>query len=228
MRYSLFFFLFAFQVNAQALIEGSFSSDEPLTCTLDSAQPALVSNYRATSTTGTGYQCDALLASCVDLGPGARNFLGSNVAGDILLGPGSGSGTSVRVFGDVTVSNVITVGAALDFVSTAFLRNPFAAQPVTTNEFDGQRLVPQVYVTFPTCGASGGQLPFGTELEVTASATSAQRRCRCVATGGSSSSPRWLNTNTNNYGATQSDCPESTVPGPPVAPNPGNPPGGPP
>ena len=102
-------------------------------CSLDPASTAITERYRATATTGTGYQCDATLDSCVDLGPGTRNTVGTNVAGAVCLGPCSGSGTAVLVFGDMTISNVTTIGAALDFSGSSFIRNPLGGTVKVTD-----------------------------------------------------------------------------------------------
>jgi hypothetical protein len=108
------------------------------TCSLDPAAVGIAPSYRATTTTDTGYQCDALLTSCVDLGPGARNFIGSNVAGDITLGPQSGNTTVVRTWGSMYVTNILQVASQVDILgSSAHLANTFPSAPVRVTDADG-------------------------------------------------------------------------------------------
>lgn len=111
-------------------------------CTLDGTQPGIATYYRATATTGTGFQCDATLTSCVDLGPGDRNSIGTNPAGDILWGPASGSTTTVRIFGNLTLNNVLTVAGSIDLYGSGGsgggnLNNTFPSSPVRVTDADG-------------------------------------------------------------------------------------------
>lgn len=110
-------------------------------CTLDGTQAGVATSYRATATTGTAYQVDSVLECGYDTGPGTRNCIGTNVSGDILLGPGSGSTTIVRNFGDyiglqITGSNV-TASAAFILGNNAFLVNSTGVKPVLVTDSDG-------------------------------------------------------------------------------------------
>lgn len=107
-------------------------------CSLDSTTEALAESYRATAVSGTGYQVDAVLACGVDLGPGARNCLGTNVGGDILLGPASGNTTIVRVYGSEYITNILQVAAQVDIIgSSAHLANTFPSTAVKVTDADG-------------------------------------------------------------------------------------------
>lgn len=119
-------------------------------CTLDGSTQAVATSYRATTTTGTAYQTDAVLECSFDTGPGARNCIGTNVAGDILLGPGSGSGTTVRAFGkfigldfegqNVTTTNVVTAGAALFLGTNASIQNNNSGKTVLVTDPEGLQI----------------------------------------------------------------------------------------
>lgn len=106
-------------------------------CTLDGSTQAIATSYRATTTTGTGYQCDAVLSSCIDLGPGANNFIGTNVAGDIVLGPGSGNSAVVRIFGTQYVNNFVQSTAGFDVYFNGALFNSFTGQPLKVADAEG-------------------------------------------------------------------------------------------
>lgn len=116
-------------------------------CTLDGTQAGIATSYRATTTSGTAFQTDAVLECSFDTGPGSRNCIGTNVSGEILLGPGSGSGTMVRNFGDyvglaitgqnLTATNVISYTAALDQGNTGFMRNTNSGKPVLVTDTEG-------------------------------------------------------------------------------------------
>lgn len=110
-------------------------------CTLDGTADAIAVRYRATATTGTGFQVDAVLDCGFDTGPGTRNCIGTNAVGDILLGPGSGNSTVVRAFGDVNAIQVfgsnITAATAFILTNNAFLTNSTAAKAVLVTDVDG-------------------------------------------------------------------------------------------
>lgn len=112
-------------------------------CTLDGTADAIAVRYRATATTGTAFQSDAVLECSFDTGPGARNCVGTNVSGEILLGPGSGNSTVVRAFGDVNVIQLIgsnvTASSAFILGTSAFLVNS-SANPVRVTDADGLQI----------------------------------------------------------------------------------------
>lgn len=113
-------------------------------CALSSSAQAFASYFRSTNVSGTqtGFQCDGINPQCFDPGPGARNGIGTNAAGEILLGPGSGTGTVVRSFGtyigldfqgqNLAASNALTAGAVLELGTSGFIRKTTGgAVPVT-------------------------------------------------------------------------------------------------
>lgn len=59
-------------------------------------QPVSAERYVATASTGTGFACNSALGSCIDLGPGTANFIGTNGSGDVLIGD-SGVNPVVRL-----------------------------------------------------------------------------------------------------------------------------------
>lgn len=129
--------------------QGGSGSGGGTACALASSTSAFATYYRATTTTlgQVGFQCDGVNPQCVDLGPGTRNMLGTNASGDILLGPGSGSGTVVRNFGNyiglditgqnLTASNVLSYTAALNQGNTGFMQNTNSGKPVLVTDPEG-------------------------------------------------------------------------------------------
>lgn len=122
---------------------GNWGASSGGACTLDGTAQAVATSYRATATTGTAFQSDAVLECSFDTGPGARNCVGTNVSGEILLGPGSGNTTVVRAFGDVNavqfIGSNITASAAFILGTSGFLTNS-SANPVSVTDADGFRI----------------------------------------------------------------------------------------
>lgn len=112
-------------------------------CSLDPATTAIAPAYRATTTTGTAYQVDAVLECGFDTGPGTRNCIGTNALGEILIGPGSGNSTVGRLFGDLNVIQLIgsnvTATTALILGTSGFIVNS-SANPVRVTDADGLQI----------------------------------------------------------------------------------------
>lgn len=171
--------------------------------------------YRATTTdgAGSGFACDGQLASCVDLGPGARNSIGTNAAGDILLGPGTGTGTMVRLFGTLvaldvnavnfTASNVVTYSSALDQGTSAFMRNTNAGKPVLVSDAEGLQVSTST-VLAPCIAALVGTLK---PLGFAAASGTRTRLCFCTTDNGATPSYRWQNVASAAVGTTDTECP---------------------
>lgn len=130
---------------ALALAQARPPSSGGTACALASSTSAFASYFRATTVTAgqVGFQCDGVNPQCVDLGPGSRNAIGTNILGEILLGPGSGNTTVVRNFGDyvglgITGSNV-TALAAFILGTNSFLVNS-SANPVRVTDADGLQI----------------------------------------------------------------------------------------
>jgi hypothetical protein len=90
-------------------LASSFSASSAGSCGVNmSCTPSSVT---VTTTSGAGFACSAELASCVDLGPGTLNSLGTNASGDILVGDGNvtvrvgGSGGAIVMTGNGSLTN---------------------------------------------------------------------------------------------------------------------------
>lgn len=173
------------------------------TCTLNGTQPAIATYFRATATTGTGYQCDAMLASCVDLGPGAYNYLGTNVAGDIVLGPGSGSNAVVRVYGSLYVSNIAQTSGAFDAYFNSYLTNTFAGMPLALNDAEGVRIVGST--SLAACSATLRNTL--KSLTFADASGTVDRLCWCRSDNAASPTYRWVNVVSGSVGTTTTECP---------------------
>jgi hypothetical protein len=98
-------------------------------------QTVTAERFVATASSGSGFACSSVLSSCVDLGPGASNSIGTNVGGDILLGGGSTS-TIARI-GDATLlqnGQIILTNGALTLDGSTFIRNQSAAVLITDTD----------------------------------------------------------------------------------------------
>lgn len=181
-------------------------------CSLDPATSPIATAYRATATTGTAFQSDAVLECAFDTGPGARNCVGTNVSGEILLGPGSGSGTFVRVFGtyqglsviaqDFTASNTATIAAAIFLGTNAYIQNSNAAKPVRVNDL----LQIDAVTTMEACavGYLNSLRPFNPGAE----STERTRLCFCTSDNAVGvDTYRWQNVVTGTVGGTDTECP---------------------
>lgn len=185
------------------------------TC-IDGTQDKYAPSYRATTLTGfvPGFACDGVLERCVEVGPGARQSIGSNEAGEMCLGPCSGSGTLVRLWGELValtvtatnavVSNVITIGAAIDFNASAFLRNPTAGRGVLIDDPDGLRIKPVTALTACTASTQDGAL---IPLAPAAGAGTGLKWCACESDYATTPTFRWTNFRTGARGSGTTDCP---------------------
>lgn len=104
-------------------------------------KPVVASSYRATTAQGPGFFADGVLSCVLDLGAGPRNCLGTNVSGDILLGPDDGgAGTHVRIAGDVTAISATLVNGGLNLLNNAVIYNGQPGKPVAIQEEEGFRV----------------------------------------------------------------------------------------
>ncbi|AAK94401.1 hypothetical protein Mx8p66 [Myxococcus phage Mx8] len=184
-------------------------------CTLDGSTSAVATYFRATTTDGasSGFACDGQLASCLKLGPGTRNFLGTNAAGDILFGPSTGTGTMVRVFGTIvaldvnsvnfTASNVITYSSALDQGTSAFMRNTNPGKPLLVSDAEGLQLSTSTTLVACTAVLVGTLKPLG----FAASSGTRTRLCFCTTDNAASPTYRWQNVVSAAVGTTDTECP---------------------
>lgn len=207
MRWALLAMLAALPASAQRIWISP--PPAPSVCSVDSTVPLFAAYYRATTTTGTAFQCDSVLASCMDLGPGARDYIGTNVSGEVVLGPASGNSTVLRIFGtiyavdissvNVTSSNVVSYAAALDQGNTAFMRNTNANKPVKVDDAEGLQITCKS--SLPTCGT----VPEGTVLTICGAAGARTKKCECTSDG---TNFAWFNSYNPSAGAgTTTTCP---------------------
>jgi hypothetical protein len=108
-------------------------------------------SYEATASTGSGFTCNAALASCIDLGPGTANFIGTDGSGRIRLGDDTHSpevwiGEGGTKFGNGTAQ--FQNGAVL-FNGTTYLQN--SSDAVILDDVDGLRIVAQA--STPSCSS---------------------------------------------------------------------------
>lgn len=111
-------------------------------------------NFTATTATGPGYACNSALASCVDLGPGSCNSLGTNGSGNIIMG-GTACSPTILIGGggniSITGSNIFLTNAGFDAGNNSTIMNTTSGKAVLFNDADGIRLTP--YSATPTCNA---------------------------------------------------------------------------
>lgn len=114
-------------------------------------QPVSADSYTATTTVGPGHSCSSQLASCVDLGPGSCNFLGTDASGRIRL---ADSGCVPEVWiGDETTKlqpGNITVANGAISVDNSIMRNNVSGA-LTVDDPDGLKVTTQVAT--PSCAA---------------------------------------------------------------------------
>jgi hypothetical protein len=129
-----------------------FSSNRGATCGVNLS--CVSDTFTATTTTGSGFACNSALASCVDLGPGSCNSLGTNGSGNIVMG-GTACSPTILIGGGgnitITGSNITMVNAGLDAGNNTTIMNTTSGKPVLFNDADGIRLTP--YSATPTCNA---------------------------------------------------------------------------
>lgn len=107
-------------------------------------------SYTATASSGSGFSCSSQLESCVDVGPGACNYIGTDASGRIRIG----TSCSPEVWlGDGTTriqpGNVQVINGAL-FVSGSYIQNA-STGAVLIDDADGLEINPQA--STPTCAA---------------------------------------------------------------------------
>lgn len=180
-------------------------------CTLDGSQSALATYYRSTDLTGTvaGYSCDGVTPMCLDTGPGTRNAIGTNVSGDILLGPESGSGTTVRVYGtlvtltlqgqSLTLSAGATIPALQQSSGTHYAQNTATGYPWRVDDSEGLQV--QCKTTLPTCTLTND----GSVLPICGTGGARSKVCWCTSDG---TNAAWFNSLNPGAGAgTSTTCP---------------------
>lgn len=111
--------------------------------------------FTATTTTGSGFACNSALASCIDLGPGSCNSLGTDGSGAVLVG-GDACAPTVKFgsTGNVTITGnggITLANAGLDLNNNTTMMNTASGKPILVNEESGFRLTP--YSATPTCNA---------------------------------------------------------------------------
>lgn len=138
MRSALLLVLLSLPAAAQVFPGGSGGM-----CTLDGTQAGIATSYRATTATGTAFQSDSVLECAFDTGPGSRNCVGTNVSGELLLGPGSGNSTVARIFGDFNaiqlIGSNVTATTALILGTSGFIVNS-SANAVRVTDADGLQI----------------------------------------------------------------------------------------
>lgn len=143
--------------------------------------------YIATATTGSAFTCNAQLASCIDLGPGSCDALGTTSGGSIRVG-GEACAPTLLIGGggNVTIkgAGIDFVNAGVDFGNNTALQNTYAGKPVWFNEESGILLQPFSSASLPECGTGGApKVPEGTHRMVAAAGASATRFCLCIING---------------------------------------------
>lgn len=182
-------------------------------CSLDGSQSGIATYFRATTTTATGYQCDAVLTKCVDFGPCVDCFVGTNVSGEIVFGRTGFTAGVWRFWGtahasqysatNITATNVLTYNAALDQGTNAFMRNENAGKPVLVSDPEGLRVSTSTSLPACTAAMEGTFKPLGF------AAASATRTRACFCTSDNEASPlyRWVNLASGAVGTNDTECP---------------------
>lgn len=156
--------------------------------------------YEVTASSGTGIQFDAALQDAVDLGPGIKNSIGTNEAGEILMGT---NGTIMRV-GDATTiesGQATFTNGAVNF-NNSLLRDNITGYLQIASRFEIQSQ------TLGSCPRASGTVPL---VYVTGTGGSSSgvwsRLCACISDG--SGNHVWRNVLAGTNG-TNTTCPDWT------------------
>ena len=164
-------------------------------------QDVAAARFTATATTGSGFTCNANLASCLKM-PGADNQIGTDGT-QILVGPSASTtvimkvGANLRFIGNGTAE----VNGGLDQYNAGFFTNTLGGA-VKVDDGQGLNVAAKA---LGTCGASTE----GDELRDSAAggtSGSRTRKCLCTSDGGATPAYAWQNTVSGNLGTTTT-CP---------------------
>jgi hypothetical protein len=169
------------------------------------SQDVAATRYTASASTGVGYKCNGALASCIDLGPGALNTIGTNVAGDILLSDGVAGSTTVRI-GELTLygNGGISSQGYFQCNHNCFLQNGYSGEALTVDDPDGLRLTDTTAAALGTCNAAKVNV---LKIDYSSGGTtgSPTRLCACVSDGAGTPGYTWRNVFTGSAG-TSTTC----------------------
>lgn len=180
---------------AQFAATGGASVTQVLAALL--GQDLTAKSLTVTASAGTGLKCNSALADCMDLGPGARNSVGTNSSGEILLGPDDGgAGTTARLSGTLRASQIILNNGSQDVAFHGFLQNSFNGYPVNLEDQDGTRLRPYPAANLKQCndGSIDG-VTEGTFFVKAAGSSSGTRLCICTSDGAATPAYAWVSVN---------------------------------
>jgi hypothetical protein len=189
------------------------SSSTGNACSLASSSLAFASHYRATTATNLvpGFQCDALLASCVKFGPGIETGVGTNALGETIFGR-TGTDLGVwRFWGTVATRYVTatTLAGASDVTATLWLS--FGTNGAMRNLNNKPVLVDTTYGFQNKCRASLGatcgssNAPESTAISVCGTGGARTQDCVCTYDG---SAYLWINRfNPSDRTGTTTSCP---------------------
>ncbi|HYI01363.1 hypothetical protein [Hyalangium sp.] len=175
-------------------------------------QDLTAARYVASATSGTGLKCNSALMSCIDLGPGTLNTIGTNVAGDILLSDGSGTAT-VRIGETIIYGNGSAAFATnpVQVNGNGTLTNATSNTPLTVDDTDGFRVASKA--SLPTCGdGTSSTVRPGTIAFVTAGSSVRTKMCVCTSDGEASPGYDWVGVDFGTGSSTVGDattCPAS-------------------
>jgi hypothetical protein len=124
--------------------------------------------------------------------PGVNAQIGTNVGGDLLLGPENSATVNVKV-GPSIVLNGATgalVNTAVDLYNSGYITNSVGG-PVLVDDSYGFRITPKPLIDLPECGV---QVNPGTLWVMTATVgDGASRPCFCQSDGAASPTYAWRN-----------------------------------
>jgi hypothetical protein len=189
---------------AQAM-SGGISTSQILAALV--GQDVTATRYTATASAGVGLKCNGALASCIDLGPGSLNSIGTNVAGDILLSDGVSGSATVRI-GELTLygnGGIVSQGYA-GCNHNCFIQNFYAGEPVRLDDPDGVRISDSTAAALGTCTAAL-ENTIKRDYASGGSTGDTTRLCLCVSDGAGTPAYAWQNLTTGTVG-TSTTCTE--------------------
>jgi hypothetical protein len=185
------------------LAQGVPPASGPTPCGVTQSCAAV--SYEATATSGSGLACNALLASCLDLGPGADNEIGTNVSGQILLGPTTSTTCQVKMGANLLFKcngEALVNGPLNQYSSAGYFVNETGGA-VKVDDAQGLNVEEKA---LHTCNA-------GSEGDIlrdnAAGATSGARTriCICTSDGAATPSHVWQNLVTGTTGSATTCAP---------------------